>query len=155
VERERTPASSPISCDSSWESRIWNYCWQIAPSTCPALSRLLGPVTAAVVRPPGASRTSDPMDEEGERASWLLLSRAFARCFVRASDASARAKSDCSPELQHLEEHKNPSPTPMDGWRGLFPSADFGRANPIAVVVMMKWDVHAYVAGHHWSNPVT
>jgi len=59
------------------------------------LSRLLGPVTSAVVRPPGASRTSD---EEGERASWLLLSRAFARCFVRASDASARAKSDCSPD---------------------------------------------------------
>ncbi len=49
-------------------------------------SRLLGPVTAAVVRLPGASRTRDAMDEEGERASWLLLSRAFARCFVRASE---------------------------------------------------------------------
>jgi hypothetical protein len=64
------------------------------------LSHLLGPVTSAVVRPPVAIKTrDDAMDEEGERASWLLLlSRAFARCFVRASDASARAKSDCSPD---------------------------------------------------------
>jgi hypothetical protein len=85
VEREN-PASSPVLEIIAGSKK------QQVPAL---LSHLLGTVTSAVVRPPVARKTrDDAMDEEGERASWLLLlSRAFARCFVRASDAKrARQK---------------------------------------------------------------
>jgi hypothetical protein len=101
------------------------------------LNRLLGPVSPL----PSSGRREQAgagtrwTRRASERASWLCCcSPAPSRVASYALQTQARARQKrLQSGLQHLEEHKNPSPTPMDGWHGLFPFVDCCRANPIAV----------------------
>jgi hypothetical protein len=171
VERERErereknhPASSAISCDSkilAFFLRIPYYKLLLVKSTkyLPCSIGCWGPCHRCP-RQAAGNKQEQGRDGRGGRASELrgfaaALPRLRALLRTRFRRKRARAKSDCSPDSSTW---KNIKTLVQPRWMDDMACSHSSIAVELILlqsVVAIKWDVRAYVAGHHWSNPVT